>query len=86
MGTCLGTLNHSFRTLRFSLMITRSEDYVEYCREVATHLRDVEDLALRGKNTSEITRRVNASITREVDLTPGDDLVDIGCGDIRFST
>jgi ubiquinone/menaquinone biosynthesis C-methylase UbiE len=62
-------------------MISRSDDYVEYCREVAQHLRDVEDLALRGRNTGEITRRVNASIAREVDLTPGDDLIDIGCGD-----
>ena len=62
-------------------MITRSEDYVEYCREVAKDLRDIGDLALRGKNTSEITRRVNAGIVREVELTPADDLVDIGCGD-----
>lgn len=63
------------------LMITRSEDYVEYCREAAQRLRDVEDLALRGRNTGDITRRVNASIAREVQLTPTDDLVDIGCGD-----
>lgn len=62
-------------------MITRSEDYVEYCREVAQHLRDVEDLALRGKGKGEITRRVNARIIREVDLSPDDQLVDIGCGD-----
>ena len=63
------------------LMITRSEDYVEYCREAAQRLRDVEDLALRGRNTGEITRRVNANIVREVGLTPADELVDIGCGD-----
>ncbi|MBI3474196.1 MAG: methyltransferase domain-containing protein [Acidobacteria bacterium] len=62
-------------------MIARSEDYVEYCREVAQGIRDVGDLALRGKNTSEITRRVNAGIIREVGLTPADDLVDVGCGD-----
>jgi ubiquinone/menaquinone biosynthesis C-methylase UbiE len=62
-------------------MITRSEDYVEYCREAAQRLRAVEDLALRGRNTGEITRRVNASIVREVALTPADELVDIGCGD-----
>jgi SAM-dependent methyltransferase len=62
-------------------MITRSDDYVEYCREAARNLRDVEDLALRGKNTGEITRRVNAGIVREVELRSDDDLVDIGCGD-----
>ena len=62
-------------------MITRSEDYVEYCREAARSLRDVEDLAFRGRNTGEVTRRVNAGITREVALMPDDDLVDIGCGD-----
>jgi SAM-dependent methyltransferase len=62
-------------------MITRSEDYVEYCREAARNLRDVEDLALRGRNTGEITRRVNANIVNEVALAAHDDLVDIGCGD-----
>jgi len=62
-------------------MITRSEDYVEYCREAARHVRDVQDLALRGKNAGEITRRINERIVREVELSPGDDLVDIGCGD-----
>jgi len=62
-------------------MIARSEDYVEYCREAARDLRDVQDLALRGKNTGEITRRINEHIAREVGLSPGDDLVDIGCGD-----
>lgn len=62
-------------------MIARSEDYVEYCREAARNLRNVEDLALRGRNTGEITRRVNARIVRDVSLTSSDDLVDIGCGD-----
>jgi|SRR5882672_3751774 len=62
-------------------MITCSEDYIEYCREAARNLRDVEDLALRGRNTGEITHRVNANIVHEVELTPDDDLVDIGCGD-----
>jgi ubiquinone/menaquinone biosynthesis C-methylase UbiE len=62
-------------------MITRSDDYVEYCREAARRIRDVGDLALRGKNTAEITLRVNAGILREVELRPGDELVDIGCGD-----
>ena len=69
-------------------MITRSEDYVEYCREAARDLRDVQDLALRGKNTAEITRRINERIVREVELSRGDDLVDIGCGDgtlLRFA-
>jgi len=62
-------------------MITRSDDYVEYCREMARHLRDVQDLALRGKNKREITRRIHEDIVREVELASGDDLVDIGCGD-----
>jgi hypothetical protein len=29
-------------------MISRSDDYVEYCRETAKHARDLYDLALRG--------------------------------------
>jgi ubiquinone/menaquinone biosynthesis C-methylase UbiE len=62
-------------------MITRSDDYVEYCRELARNLRDVGDLALRGKNKHEITRRIHEDIVREVKLSTGDDLVDIGCGD-----
>jgi ubiquinone/menaquinone biosynthesis C-methylase UbiE len=62
-------------------MITRSDDYVEYCRELARNLRDVGDLALRGKNKHEITRRIHEDIVREVELSAGDDLVDIGCGD-----
>ena len=80
-GTRLGTVSAPSPALRFFSMITRSEDYVEYCREVAQHVHDVQDLALRGKNAGEITRRVNASIVREVGLTPDDELVDIGCGD-----
>lgn len=67
--------------LKIFFMITRSDDYVEYCRELAQNVRDVEDLALRGKNTGEITRRVNARIVREVEFTSDDGLVDIGCGD-----
>jgi len=62
-------------------MITRCDDYVEFCREAAQRVRKVEDLAYRGRNTAEITRRVNASIVREVELSASDDLVDIGCGD-----
>jgi SAM-dependent methyltransferase len=62
-------------------MITRSDDYVEYCRETAKHLRDVQDLALRGKNKQEITRLIQERIVRELDLRPGDDVVDVGCGD-----
>ena len=30
-------------------MITRSADYVEYCRDTARRLRNLQDLALRGK-------------------------------------
>ena len=61
-------------------MIIHSDDYVEYCRETAAHLKDIHDLALRGKGKEEITRLVHERIVREVDLGPGDDLVDIGCG------
>jgi ubiquinone/menaquinone biosynthesis C-methylase UbiE len=62
-------------------MISRSEDYVEYCRETARRLRDVQDLALRGKGKQVVTRRIQDKILRAVDLQPGDDLLDIGCGD-----
>ncbi len=62
-------------------MITRSNDYVEYCRETARHLRNLQDLALRGKNKQALTRRVQERIVREVALTADDELVDIGCGD-----
>jgi len=62
-------------------VITRSSDYVEYCRETARHLRNIQDLALRGKNKEALTRRVQERIVREVALTADDDLVDIGCGD-----
>jgi hypothetical protein len=55
-------------------MITRSEDYVEYCRETARHLRDIQDLALRGKNQQALTQRIHQRIAREVDLRPDDDL------------
>jgi ubiquinone/menaquinone biosynthesis C-methylase UbiE len=59
----------------------RSEDYVEYCRELARNIRDLQDLALRGKNKREITRRIHEDIVSQVKLASGDDLVDIGCGD-----
>ena len=62
-------------------MITRSADYVEYCRDTARRLRNLQDLALRGKNKQALTRRVQERIVREVALTAEDDLVDIGCGD-----
>jgi ubiquinone/menaquinone biosynthesis C-methylase UbiE len=62
-------------------MITRSDDYVEYCRETARHLRHPQDLALRGKNKEALTRRVQERIVREVALGAADDLIDIGCGD-----
>ena len=62
-------------------MITRSADYVEYCRDTARRLRNLQDLALRGKNKQALTRRVQERIAREVALTADDDMVDIGCGD-----
>jgi SAM-dependent methyltransferase len=62
-------------------MISRSNDYVEYCRETAKHARDLHDLALRGRNKKEITRLVHERIVEAVELGAADDLVDIGCGD-----
>src|SRR5258705_9768731 len=62
-------------------MITRSDHYVEYCRETARHLRNLQDLALRGKNKQALTQHVQEQIVREVGLTADDTLVDIGCGD-----
>ena len=64
-----------------SEMITRSADYVEYCRDTARRLRDLQDLALRGKNKQALARRVQERIVSEVALTADDDMVDIGCGD-----
>ncbi len=61
--------------------ISRSDDYLEYCRETAKHARDPHDLALRGRDKREITRLIHESIAAAVDLHSGDDLVDIGCGD-----
>jgi ubiquinone/menaquinone biosynthesis C-methylase UbiE len=62
-------------------MVSRSENYVEYCRETARHLHNIQDLALRGKNKQDITRRIQERIVREVELRPDDDVLDIGCGD-----
>ncbi len=62
-------------------MISRSDDYVEYCRETAKHARDLHDLALRGRDKKEITRLIHEHIMEAVELSPADDLVDIGCGD-----
>jgi ubiquinone/menaquinone biosynthesis C-methylase UbiE len=62
-------------------MITRSDDYVEYCRETANRARDPHDLALRGRDKKEVTKLVHQQIAEAVDLHSGDDLVDIGCGD-----
>lgn len=65
-------------------MITRSSDYVEYCRETATRSRTLHDLALRGPNKEHITAAIHKSIVDEVQLAPSDDLVDIGCGEGRL--
>jgi ubiquinone/menaquinone biosynthesis C-methylase UbiE len=62
-------------------MITRSDDYVEYCRETALHARDPHDLALRGRSKKPTTQLVHERIVEAVQLRAGDDLVDIGCGD-----
>jgi SAM-dependent methyltransferase len=62
-------------------MISRSDDYVEYCRETARHARDPHDLALRGRDKKQTTQLVHERIVEAVELHSGDDLVDIGCGD-----
>ena len=62
-------------------MISRSHDYVEYCRENATRLKTLHDLAMRGAGKEEITAAIHQRIVNDVGLGPGDDLVDIGCGD-----
>jgi len=62
-------------------MISRSDDYLEYCRATAKHAREAHDLALRGRGQQDITRAIHERIAAAVELGPGDDLVDIGCGD-----
>jgi len=61
--------------------ILHSDDYVEYCRETANGLRDVQDLALRGRNMEAVTQRILQRVVAELKLVADDDLVDIGCGD-----
>jgi SAM-dependent methyltransferase len=61
--------------------ISRSDDYVEYCRETARHARDLHDLALRGRDKKDVTKLIHEHIVEAVGLHAGDDLVDIGCGD-----
>jgi cyclopropane fatty-acyl-phospholipid synthase-like methyltransferase len=62
-------------------MITQSTNYVEYCRQVAKGLKNVQDLALRGANKELTTREIQRKILEEVSLIADDELVDIGCGD-----
>ena len=62
-------------------MITRSDDYVEYCRENARRARELHDLALRGRDKKATTLLVHEHIVETVELSAADDLVDIGCGD-----
>jgi ubiquinone/menaquinone biosynthesis C-methylase UbiE len=62
-------------------VISRSYNYVEYCRETAANLKTLHDLALRGEGKEEITAAICQRIIEEVGLRPDDDLVDIGCGD-----
>jgi ubiquinone/menaquinone biosynthesis C-methylase UbiE len=62
-------------------MITRSHDYLEYCRETAKRARDPHDLALRGREKKEVTKLVHEQIAEATGLRACDDLVDIGCGD-----
>jgi SAM-dependent methyltransferase len=62
-------------------MITRSDDYVEYCRETAKHAHELHDLALRGRDKKGTTRVVHERIAEVVELSSDDELVDVGCGD-----
>jgi len=62
-------------------MISRSDDYVEYCRENAKGAQELHDLALRGRDKAKTTRVVHEHIVEAVKLSADDDLVDIGCGD-----
>lgn len=62
-------------------MISQTDNYVEYCRQIAREVRDPHDLALRGRDMHRITQIVHEDIAGAVKLGPGDDLVDIGCGD-----
>jgi ubiquinone/menaquinone biosynthesis C-methylase UbiE len=62
-------------------MLSRTDDYVEYCRETARNARDPHDLALRGRNYKALTKAIHTQIVASVELCPADDLVDIGCGD-----
>ena len=67
--------------ISISGMISHTDNYIEYCRQAARDLRDPHDLALRGRDKHKITRIVHEEIVQTVKLGPGDDLVDIGCGD-----
>jgi ubiquinone/menaquinone biosynthesis C-methylase UbiE len=62
-------------------IVSRSDDYLEYCRETANRAKDPHDLALRGRNKQEVTRLIHERIAAAVGLQSGDDVVDIGCGD-----
>lgn len=66
--------------LRFT-MLTRSDNYIEYCRETAKHARDPHDLSLRGRNFKAVTQQIHRQIAEAIGLRSGDALVDIGCGD-----
>jgi ubiquinone/menaquinone biosynthesis C-methylase UbiE len=63
------------------MTISRSDDYLEYCRETARHAHDLHDLALRGRGKEQITKMIYGRIAETVELGKGDDVVDIGCGD-----
>jgi hypothetical protein len=54
-------------------MISRSDDYVEYCRETARHARDPHDLALRGQDKKLTTRLVHEKIVEAVQLNSAHD-------------
>lgn len=66
---------------QFKKMISHSDDYVEYCRETARRARDPHDLALRGRDNKDVTRRIHQEIADATGLCAADDLVDVGCGE-----
>ena len=52
-------------------MLTRSDDYIEYCRETAKHARDPHDLSLRGRMRKDVTQRIHQEIAEAISLAFG---------------
>ncbi|HJT70491.1 MAG TPA: methyltransferase domain-containing protein [Terriglobales bacterium] len=61
-------------------MIVRVSNYSEAYGIRARYAKDVRQLAGRG-DYYDVTEFVNRNIVRELELSPEDELIDIGCGD-----